>query len=455
MAAETTSPMIDRANPSLAAKAKAVQAMVDKLFARLDEAGIPYCLLRNRDLIPYGMLTWSDLDILVPAEATTSRLVDVLADLSPSQIVDVRPGLVIFSFPVEDLFIRVDICYGDLDWRGAPFVSADEVLAGRWNDNGIMVASLLHQTYVTWISKLIWSGFYLDRYTPLVQHAVREHPHQLHALLERAFGRQLADQMIDLARSDRLKESEALIPELQRSLWRRSLRRNPVKQLRASIGQTISRARTLVQPSGLVVGVIGPDRSVTADVCTVLSQPSARRMPCGRIDRLTDERRFLPSLSAISRRLPLRLRNMSGIGFMSTLVYTYDTFDYSFSHWRWTQYRLTRGRLVLDERDRLIRLLGLDRPDTNRQTLVHRWLNRLAPQPDLIVVLEASPEGDEAVSAAEDRQREAYRSVVNHRHNAHSVNADQPTERVVADVRDLIIQAYEDRTSRRFPRLSR
>ena len=77
---------------------------------------------------------------------------------------------------------------------------------------------------------------------------------------------------------------------------------------------------------------------------------------------------------------------------MSTLVYTYDTFDYSFSHWRWTQYRLTRGRLVLDERDRLIRLLGLDRPDTNRQTLVHRWLNRLAPQPDLIVVREAATE---------------------------------------------------------------
>lgn len=430
--------------PAQGTIAAGMQTMVESIFARLDRAGIPYCLLRNRHQIPWGLTAWSDLDVLVPADINSPKLVKLFADLHPGQIVDVRPGVVTFSFPVMDRFLRVDMCYGDLDWRGAPFAYADEVLAGRWNDDGIMVASRMHQAYVTWISKLVWSGFYSETYTTAIVDAWREDAEGFRSLLERSFGTNLAGQLIRLIETDRLANSEKLIPQLRRQLWLRSLRRHPGSQLRASFAQTRSRISTLVHPSGLVVALVGPDGVGKSTVVEEFRQASARQMPCGRVDHITQDRRTLPALPSIASR---RQDN--------ALLYAWNALDDWLSHVRWTRYRLTRGRLVIDQRPSLTATLSAGYQGS---WLQRRWRGMLAPRPDLIIAMDASPESillrsPEASRDVLQSQRDASNALAERRPDVHRVDAEQPLQQIVNDVRGLIIRAYATRTHRRYRRL--
>lgn len=414
------------ASPDTGTVAAAMEATVESLGERLDRAGIPWCLLRNRHQIPWGLTKWSDLDIIVPAEADADRLIDVLAGLNPGQIVNVRPGVVTFSFPVLNRFLRVDICYGDLDWRGAPFAYADEILAERWNDDGIMVASRLHQAYVTWVSKLVWSGFYSTTYTEAITSAWREEPERMYSLLKRSFGPRLADTLVTMIRDGNLAESETLVDQLRRQLWRRSLRRRPVRQVGASVSQLASRVRTLIQPSGLVVGLVRNDATAELPVVQQLQQAGWRQMPCGRIDHLTAEQRILPSLPGLSTEAATR----------STMAFTYQAIDAWLAHLRWTRYRLTRGRLVIDERP--ILALSLGEPE-DRTRIGRSWRRLLAPRADLVIALETHT---------------PTRTSFDPRQDIHRVNADQPIDQITGDIRDLIISAYAARTRRRFRKLA-
>jgi hypothetical protein len=412
--------------PDAGTVAAAMQTTVDAIGERLDRAGIPWCLLRNRHQIPWGLTKWSDLDMIVPAEADSERLVDVLADLQPGQIVNVRPGVVTFSFPVLNRFLRVDICYGDLDWRGAPFAYADEILAERWSDDGIMVASRLHQAYVTWVSKLVWSGFYSTTYTDAITSAWREEPERMHALLKRSFGQDLADRLVTMIRDGNLVESEALVNQLRQQLWRRSLRRRPARQIGASVAQLTSRVRTLIQPPGLTVALIRNDAAAQLPVVQQLQQAGSRQMPCGRIDHLTTDQRTLPDLPALSTEAATR----------STLAYTYQAIDAWISHLRWTRYRLTRGRLVIDERPFLA--LSLD-ASKDRSWLGRRWRRLLEPRADLVIALETHALAGTTLAGRQD---------------VHRVDTDQSLDDIAGQIRDIVTSAYATRTRRRFRKLA-
>ena len=388
------------------ATAEDMQAMVDSILQRLDAAGIPYCLLRNRARIPEGLLHWTDLDILLPAGVGAGTLARLMADLKPAQIVEARPGLAVFSFPVGNLFLRVDFCSGDLDWRGAPFVNARDILANRWNDGGIMVASELHQAYVTWITKLVWSGFFAQRYADVICQAARDYPVALHELLQPPFGSELASTLLQYAQQDRLQESEKLVPELRRQLWRRALRRRPLAIAGSAVKQAESRIASVLNPTGLIVAMAGPEKDAANDVCMRLTHLPARKLPCGRVDHLTTTKpvlRFLP-----------------------------DGIDRVLSTWRWVRPRLVRGRLVLD-----------DRPSNLEKPVSPAWFRRvrqaLLPPPDLVLWFDAAPspvtQGEEAGS------------------RIHLIDTTQGPDDVMFHVEQAIIATYAERTARRFPEM--
>lgn len=385
----------------------AMQAMVDAVIRRLDVAGIPYCLLRNRDRIPEGLLHWTDLDILLPGGLDARTLVRLMADLHPAQVVAARPGLSVFSFPVGSLFLRVDFCSGDFDWRGAPFVYADDILADRWNDDGIMVASELHQAYVTWISKLIWSGFFSSRYAEVICHAAREYPVALHHLLQRPFGSQLASQLLEIAREDRLPESEQLVPALRRELWRRAIRRQPLAIARSAARQATSRIGSVLDPTGIVVTMAGPATRAANDACLRLTHLPARRLPCGRVDHLTANQpvfRILPE--TINRRL---------------------------STWRWVRPRLVRGRLVLDNRP-------WAREGLDAATRLQRAARPRARQADLVLWFDTAPVLVPRVDGPGPRIR--------------LIDTARGPEAVITQVEQAIIATYAERTARRFPEVA-
>jgi thymidylate kinase len=83
-----------------------------------------------------------------------------------------------------------------------------------------------------------------------------------------------------------------------------------------------------------------------------------------------------------------------------------------------------------------------------------RLIWRLVPKPDLVILLDASPEVLQArkqdVPFAETaRQRAAYVALVGTMRNGHVVDAARPLRQVVEEVNDIILQHLASRIARR------
>src|SRR4051794_24872611 len=108
---------------------------LEQVFRRLRDAGIPFCILRNRDKIPRGLLGGSDVDLIVPAGTKVSQLVRVVADLRPAHVVPHRSTVEVY-FPAGPLFLHVDFLIQDREWRGAPYLKNEEILAAAGEEQG-------------------------------------------------------------------------------------------------------------------------------------------------------------------------------------------------------------------------------------------------------------------------------------------------------------------------------
>ena len=124
---------------------------LDQVFRRLRRAGIPFCILRNRDRIPRGLLGGSDVDIIVPAGTRVHELVRIVDDLRPAHIVPHRSTVEVY-FLVGPLLLHVDFLIPDRAWRGAGYLRNAEILAAARDDQGMPVASPLHQAFCAWVS---------------------------------------------------------------------------------------------------------------------------------------------------------------------------------------------------------------------------------------------------------------------------------------------------------------
>src|SRR5688500_8157585 len=81
-------------------------AFLDRLmqvFERLRTAGIQFCVLRNRDRIPGGLLSGSDVDVVLPADTNVHALLSLLTDLHPVHVVPHYANLEVY-LPVGELF---------------------------------------------------------------------------------------------------------------------------------------------------------------------------------------------------------------------------------------------------------------------------------------------------------------------------------------------------------------
>jgi thymidylate kinase len=87
------------------------------------------------------------------------------------------------------------------------------------------------------------------------------------------------------------------------------------------------------------------------------------------------------------------------------------------------------------------------------------WLillvSRLIPRPDLVILLDASPEvlyarKQDATFAEVSRQREAYLEVVKGLSHGHIVDASKPLDAVVAESEQIVLDHLAKRAAHRF-----
>ena len=443
----------------------AIRALVDNIAATLTRAGVPWCILRNRELIPAGLAGWKDVDILVPGTLTVRDLAMLFAPLEPANIGPMRRGHTSFYFPASDIFVRIDVYHGDLRWKQAPFVDHGDVLERSVDDRGYMIASPIDQAYIAWFSKLLAEGKFPDRYEALVTRHVRENPDAFHRMIARAFGTHLAGQLMALALDGHVRESTLLAHACRRAVWANAMRRHPVATPLAFLRQIghglVQRAR----PSGLDVTLLGPDGSGKTLVSTRIAGSSLRDVPYKTVSIQKGYRQNLPELRTIAG-FVLR-RSIAPVGDardphgapahrpLTWLVkFGYYTIDIWLQH---IQARRAVAHTSLVLRDRHLMELTIDarRYRYAGPSWIPRLIATLQPRPAMVIVLDAPPEVLQArkhdVSMEESiRQREAYRQLAMRHPHGYIVRSDRAVDDVTRDVAGVIADFTRGRTRNRY-----
>jgi thymidylate kinase len=128
---------------------------------------------------------------------------------------------------------------------------------------------------------------------------------------------------------------------------------------------------------------------------------------------------------------------------------------YTFGYYVTVHLALARATLVMHDRHLVDALVDPRRYRYGGPSWLLRLIWRLAPKPDLVILLDAPPEVLQArkqeVHVEESaRQREAYLSLVRTMGNGHVVDAARPLKWVVGDVNDIILRHLTTRIARRF-----
>jgi thymidylate kinase len=135
--------------------------------------------------------------------------------------------------------------------------------------------------------------------------------------------------------------------------------------------------------------------------------------------------------------------------FISILKILYFVFDYTAGHFLKVRPMATNSLVVFDRYYHDI-LVDPVRYRYGGSGWLVRLGARLVPRPDAFILLDAPVEvlraRKQEVTAAETaRQRSAYLELVGRMPNGHVIDATRPVERVVADVRDTIIETMRRR----------
>jgi thymidylate kinase len=364
------------------------------------------------------------------------------------------------------MYLLADIVCGRLDRHGITYIDDQELLSGRRDDRGIMVAAPIHQAFNVWLTKLLWKGEVPTRYHAFIATAVKDDPVTFHRLATRAFGESLANRMMDLALTNRIADSSELAEPCKRALWREAFRRSPWTAFRDSANDVRYAVQRLIAPAGFEVALLGPDGVGKSSIAAFLSTRPRREAAFKTVLHQQTYQPVLPRLSTIARKLtkrPLPSRadpfDPHGSPALHPLVwllrYGYYTLD------QWLAYTGTRramasGHLVI--KDRHWMELGVDsrRYRYVGPPIIPCLLSRLVPWPSVVIVLDAPTEviharKQELSTGDIETLRSAYQHLLTRVRNGHLVNADRPPGEVAADVLRIVNEHARARTIRQFP----
>jgi len=140
---------------------------------------------------------------------------------------------------------------------------------------------------------------------------------------------------------------------------------------------------------------------------------------------------------------------------MSLVKLAYFWFDYTAGYFLTIKPKLIRSTLIVYDRYFHDMLVDPKRYRFGAPLFLARWIIKLTPQPDLIILLNVSAETAQSrkqeVSFDEStRQAEAYRKLVGSLANGAIIDANQPLDKVCEDFQDVVIHYLADRTQRRY-----
>ncbi len=437
-----------RAPAELSNPALSRSDFIRTLFRLLDENKTNYAVLHSYEGLPERLP--SDLDMAIhpagwgPVRRTFQAL--RARGYRPVQCLNyaVRSYYFVFTWPEDGSHASIAVDFTSEHREGKLVLSSGEFLVrGRRRRGEFWIPSSEAEFQYLLAKKVLKGGInapQVERLAELVRELGRPAAEKI---AERLFGRRHARYAVECCAAGSLA---ANLRKLRRLLWRRVLLRDPVNPIRYQITEAVRQVRRLLQPTGLFVAVLGPDG---VGKSTVIASLRTAVGFCFRSDtlfhwrpRLLWSRNPEPVVEPHGRASFSRGRSMAHL----TAHFVDDCLGYC----ALVQPKRARSSLVLFDRYFDDVVVDPKRYRYSGPALFARILRRLAPRPDLILILRASERAilsRKTELAPEELRRQllAYETLGKGCERARFVDAGQSAEAVTRDAAEIVLSHLESR----------
>lgn len=349
---------------------------------------------------------------------------------------------------------QVDL-WPDLQWKGAVYL--DNLLvfeAMETSPDGLPRLRTAHEAVVSWLTSLLLGGFFNKRYRGVIVEAAHTDHAVLHDALCAAAGRRWRQRLLKAAVAGTPEDSERWANALRRSVRAQAFRRDTLGTLRRWFAYYTAAAKLRLDPPMPWVVLLGSDGSGKPTLVEALKKRLVR-------SRALDEVRvfhwrpgvLLPGRGDGGPVTDPHAKPAHGL-FRSVVKLVFLLADWWLGYWRHLAHLRLKKCLVVFDRCYLDMLVDPKRYRYGGPIGLARFAARLAPVPDLTVVLDAPPDVAHSrkleVSLSETaRQREAYLDLARRTPGARIVDTSRPVHEVAAEVEGLVLGLMAERTRRR------
>ena len=346
-------------------------------------------------------------------------------------------------------FLHPDIC-ADYLRLGRPFLSADEILAGRtrWFDREArsFFIPAPAQAYIYYLLKKIDKCDLNDQQGRYLSSQWKKDPIAAAMQLRRFWAESEAKLISQAAETNLWDQVRANLPKLQGVL--RSALRFSAKHAYLELTRKIGR---VLQPSGLLVAMLGADGAGKSAVLAQVEQDLAPAYRCTKRYHLRPQfGRSKADGPPVTAPHSKPARGWIASGAKLALWWA----DYTSGYCLDILPRLIHSTLVLYDRYYYDLTVDARRYRYGGSRRLAELLGKLIPRPQLVILLVAPAEvlqarKQEVPLEETTRQQAAYRELVDKIPCGRTVNAAKPLHEVVAAVNGLILDFMAERTARR------
>ncbi|MEM9804257.1 MAG: hypothetical protein AAF959_03170 [Cyanobacteria bacterium P01_D01_bin.56] len=429
-------------------------ALFCQVIETLQQENHQLCILHGYKHYPEGICATSDIDAISEAP---DQVPHILASRGTAKVVQVlQHEATAFSYTLyrddegKPALILLDV---SLDYRrnGRVFFTGEEFLQARKSFKFFQIpATELEFAY--YVIKKIAKADLQKAHEQRLSELYREAPERCRAQLKRFFPAAGAALIAEAGQNRDWQSVRDQIPDLRQSLLNKVRKANLLNVCGYWVSEVRRLVKRILQPTGLMIVVLGADGSGKSTVITRVRKDLA---PAFRQTHYIHLRPRLGKTTGQDEAPVLDPHGQPPRSWLTSVIkLIYFVLDYGVGYLIKVYPKLVRSTFVIFDRYYHDLLVDSRRYRYGGPRWWAKLVGRLIPKPDLWILLDAPAEVLQArkqeVSFEETaRQRKAYLELVNNLPNAIVVNSAQPLDDVVLDVAKAVLVHMAKRTQRR------
>jgi thymidylate kinase len=427
------------------------------VFATFEQAGIRYCVTHGYESYPQRIK--SDVDCLVSADVQPKQLATLLHQNRTrigAEIVQARGDNMVLASIHSDgspCFLHLDLC-ADYEVGDQLFYPGREVLASRRRHNQFWVPAP-NLEFGCYLVRKILKGTLDEDQGRRLSHLYQQDPTGCREQVSRFWGAAGSALIVAAASSGDWDPVRNNLGRLGSEARRRAPRRALWQAFANWLGRISGRAKRCLWPDrGLDIVFLGPDgagkssviQAVRHQLAGAFARTTCYSFPPAVLGRFLRRPQVVDTTPHASRPRSFLASAVRALCYW----FVYATLGY----YATVHLALARSTLVLHDRHLLDTLVDPRRYRYAGPRWLLRFIWRLVPKPDLVILLDAPAEvlqarKQEVPFAETVRQREGYRALTATLKNGHIVNVARPLELVVKEVNDIVLRHLTTRLVRR------